>query len=409
MKVRNRIRTGVFLILLLVGTIRSTRAQSPEAPDNAPVRMGPLTLAPVVSIYDAGRDDNIYNRSVGFDPQGDLTATAGLTVDEWLSLSRMRMYGRTQLAYHYFRELTALRVLDTLATARFEFPLNRLTPFVEAGLTDASFQQNPEIDAIARRLDTSLLAGAELRLSAKFRASGYLRRRDLKYDEDSFFFGSDLGQELNHTSSSEGAQVKYAATPYTTIAVAAERVRDRFGPGSDRNSDGYVVLPSVEFNPRAMISGRAEVGFRTLVFQTPGVPDFTGPIARVDLSYVLLGNTRFTLTARRDLEYSYLARNYVLIDGTIFVTHRIGETWEIGGSLNRGRLSYGVETLPSGITSVLPDESVSGVTVGVGYKTGHMRIGMEVDRRWRSNDLPVGFPYRSYHRIRIGPTFTYTF
>ena len=80
--------------------------------------------------------------------------------------------------------------------------------------------------------------------SSRFRAGAYLRRRDLQYDEDSFFLGSDLSQELNHTSSSEGIQVKYDATPYTTFAVAAERVRDRFRAGSTRDSDGYVVAAS---------------------------------------------------------------------------------------------------------------------------------------------------------------------
>jgi hypothetical protein len=405
----SRFRIAVLSTLLVLGTIRTVRAQSPEAPDDAAVRIGPLALAPVVSIYDAGRDSNIYNRSVDFNPQGDITATTRLSVDEWLRMSRARMYGRTQLDYHYFKELTALRVLDTAATARVDFLLNRVTPFVEWGLTNASFQQNLEIDAIARRLDTALLAGAELRLSARFRASAYLRRRDLEYDEESFFLGSDLGQALNHTSSSEGVQVKYVATPYTSFAVAVEQVRDRFGSDISRNSDGYVVLPSVEFNPRAVISGRAEIGFRSLAFHSPGVPDFTGPVARVDLSYVLLGSTRFTLAARRDLEYSYVARNYVVLDGTLFVTHRLRESWEIGGSVNRGRISYSRETLPSGIAPLLPDETVSEVTAGVGYITGHMRIGMEFDRRWRTNDLPLGYPYRSYRRMRIGPTFTYIF
>ena len=262
-----RLRIAVITTLLLLGTIRTIGAQSTEAPNDVAVRIGPLALAPVVSLYDAGRDDNVYNRSVGFNPQGDLTATTRLTVDEWLRMSRARMYGRTQLDYHYFKELAALRVLDTAATARVDFLLNRLTPFVEGGFTDASFQQNLEIDAIARRQDTALVTGAEMRLSARFRAGAYLRRRDLEYDEDSFFLGSDLGEELNHTSSSEGVQVKYVATPYTTFAVAVERVRDRFGDDSDRNSDSIVVLPSVEFNPRAIVErqGRDRVPF-------PGVP-----------------------------------------------------------------------------------------------------------------------------------------
>ena len=157
------------------------------------------------------------------------------------------------------------------------------------------------------------------------------------------------------------------------------------------------------------MSGRAEVGFRSLEFRSPGVPDFTGPVARVDLSYVLLGSTRFTLAARRDLEYSYIARNYVVMDGTLYVTHRLRESWEIAGSVNRGRLSYSRETLPSGITPLLPDETVTSVSAGASYITGRMRIGLEFDRRWRTNDLPVGYPYRSYRRTRIGPTFTYVF
>jgi hypothetical protein len=396
-------------MLMLVSAIGPVAAQSAEPPANPAVRIGPLALAPAISIYNAGFDDNVYNRSVGFDPQGDVTATTSLAVDEWLRVSRVRMYGHTQLDYHFFKELTGLRVLDTAATGRAEFLLNRLTPFVEAVLTDASYQPNVEIDAYARRLDRSLIAGAEMRLSSRFRASGYLRRRDLDYDEESFFRGSDLAQALNHTSSGEGAQIKYEATPYTTVAVAVERLRDRFGPGSNRDTDSFVVLPSVQFNPRAVISGSAEIGVRSLTFLSPGVPDFTGPVARVNLSYVLLGSTRFTLEARRDLEYSYIARNYVLLDGTLFVTHRLRESWEIGGSVNRGRNSYSRTTVSSNIEPLLPDEAVTGVTAGVGYTSGKMRIGLEFERRWRTNDQPVGYPFRSYRRTRIGPTFSYVF
>ena len=87
-----RLRTAVITTLLLLGTIRTIGAQSTEAPNDVAVRIGPLALAPVVSLYDAGRDDNVYNRSVGFNPQGDLTATTRLTVDEWLRMSRARMY-----------------------------------------------------------------------------------------------------------------------------------------------------------------------------------------------------------------------------------------------------------------------------------------------------------------------------
>src|SRR5262245_3932029 len=395
--------------LLVLGTRGTVRAQSPEAPNDAAVRVGPLALAPVVSISDAGFDDNIYNRSVGFQPVGDLTATTRLSVDEWLRLSRTRMYGRTELDYHYFNELTPLRVLDSQTTARVEFLMNRVTPFVEGALTNASFQQNLEIDAIARRFDTALLAGAELRLSPKFRASAYLRRRNLEYDKESFFLGSNLSQELDNTTSIEGVHVKYKVTPYPTLAVASERVRDRFGPASNRDTVGYVLLPSLEFNPRAMISGRAEIGVRSLKFRSPGAADFTGPVARVDLGYVLLGRTRFGLVARRDLEYSYIARNYVVMEGTLSVNHRLRDSWEIGGSVNRGRLTYTRETLPSGETPLLPGETINGIAAEVGYITGHMRIGMQYDRRWRTSDLPLGFPYRSYRRTRIGPAFTYLF
>jgi hypothetical protein len=395
-------------VVMVMGVAGPVRAQSPDAPIDVPVRVGPLALAPVIRLTNFGHDSNVFNTEDNV--KGDVTAMLSPSAEAWLRLPRAHLNARSEFDFYYFKELTSLRALDTDTAARLELPLNRLTPYVEGTLENTRHRQNLEIDAIARRRTDGVTVGADLRLTGKVTAGAYARRSRLEYKPNSLYLQTDLARVLNHTSAAEGIDLRYALTPLTTVAVNVDRARDRFEFAADRHSNSFSVSPSVEFKPFALVSGRASVGFRSRRFLTGGVPDFNGTVAFADLTYTMRERTRFAVAARRELEYSYIVglRDYIVGDVTASVMQRFGESWDARGSLGRGRLTYRQPSTPTtpGAKAISP-ETVLTVGVDVGYNVARTRVGFQLEHRGRQAER--GGSNRDYRRLRIGSSLTYAF
>ena len=99
--------------------------------------------------------------------------------------------------------------------------------------------------------------------------------------------------------------VRHALTPLTSVALDVTRERERFVTSQFRDSDSTKVMGNVTFQPLALINGTASVGVRQFDPVPADVPAFTGVITAVNLSYSLLGITRFGVEATRDIQYSF--------------------------------------------------------------------------------------------------------
>jgi Putative beta-barrel porin 2 len=400
----------IFLMVILGAGASGVRAQSSEPPSNAPLQAGPLVLAPVITLRNVGHDSNVFNTSRNENPQSDVTATLSPSVDAWLRMAHARVNGRTQFDAYYFRQLTDLRAIDTDTSAHIEVPVNRVLIYATGLFTNTRHRQNLEIDALARRRNDSVTAGVDVRLTAKLTAGAFERRTDLRYKQNSLFFGTDLARVLNHTSAGEGAELRYALTPLTTIAVGAELSRDRFDFATDRDSDNRSIGANIQFNPRALISGGAS--FAVQEHQVLGglAPNFNGSVMAADLGYSLLGRTRFTVTGRRQLEYSYIDDTDYLRGGiALMVTQRVGDSLDVGGSVGRDRLSYRRNASLSNATATpgLTDETVYSSIGTIRYNLGHTTIGVDVEYRERLANQALA--YRGYERLRMGLTLIYAF
>jgi hypothetical protein len=404
-------RSALISTIMIVGMATSgLRAQSSDPPNNAPLQAGPLVLAPVIRLTNVGHDSNVFNRNQDDNPQSDITATLSPSVDAWLRMAHARANGRTQFDAYYFKQLTNLRAIDTDTSGHIEVPLNRVLAYATGSLTNTRHRQNLEIDALARRRNDSVTTGIDLRLTAKVTAGVFARRSQLRYNTNSLYFGIDLARALNHTSAGGGAELRYALTPLTTIAVGAEQSRDRFDLASDRDSDNRNVVANVQFNPRALISGGASFGVQKHHVLGGLAPDFSGSVMSADLGYSLLGRTRFTVTARRQLEYSYVEdTDYLRGGAALIVTQRLGDSWDVGGSFGRDRLSYrrNASLSNTSTTPGLTDETVFVSSGNIRYNLGHTQIGVDVEYRERLADQTLA--YRGYQRLRVGSTLTYAF
>jgi len=298
--------TAILTAAALAGGVAPARAQNAGDPDKARFQLGSLALSPSIRLTNVGHDSNVFNVNKDGNVQSDETATFSPVVETWLRTPRVRLSGRSESDFFYYRELTPLRAVDLDHSGRVEFILNRFMPYLGGNIATTRHRQNLEIDAIAKRRNDGLEAGTDIRLTAKTSASVYAGRTHLRYDANSLFDLTDLAHALNHTSTIGGVALRFAATPLTTFAVNVEQERDRFEFSAVRNSDSLRISPSVEFKPLAVVSGHATFGFRRVRFLDGDQPEFKSTVASVDLQYTLRGHTQIGFRAERDLEYSYL-------------------------------------------------------------------------------------------------------
>jgi hypothetical protein len=378
-------------------------------PDMARVHLGPLSLAPMVALSNFGVDNNVFNTGGTVDPKSDLTASVGPAVDGWVRLPRLRLSGRTELNYVYFRELSDLNSLNVLAGGRVEVPLNRVTPWAEGSLQNSNARQGFEIDAYASYREDAGRLGVDVRLTPRTNVIVYAGQRRVDYRGDAFENQPVLGQaalalQLNHTATYQGVGFRYSATPLTTVGLYGEQQQDRFEFARAKNADSYRVMPYLEFKPFALINGRASFGYRNVTFIRSGAPDFSGPVGTIDLSYTLLGRTVFSISARRDLDFSfYDDQNYLIGSLAGGINHRLSGAWEIRGSVEGYRLTYR-NRFPG--QTVPPEESGISVRGEVGYQMRRSRVSFYVDGSHRNSAVSVG---RGYDRIRYGSSVLYTF
>ncbi len=116
----------------------------------------------------------------------------------------------------------------------------------------------------------------------------------------------------------------------------------------------------------------------------------------------MLGRTRLTVRAQRDLSYSYRPgeRDYLQTGTEGIVTHRLGTAWDISGNVGRFNLLYGLGDR-SGRT-----ERVLYYGVDVGRNMFRSRLGFQVARQTRSSDFSAR---REYEEMRISSSLSYRF
>jgi hypothetical protein len=228
-------------------------------------------------------------------------------------------------------------------------------------------------------------------------------RAIVSYDEDEQYLGTSLDEEFNRTDDRLRLKARYKLTPFTTFVMDGELERDRFTYSPIRDSNSLRVVPGVEFGRFALVTGSARVGYRRFRSPAESIPMFEGVVAAVDLSYVLMNNTRFTVHTERDIEYSFdPAEAYYVQSGfSGTLTQKITNRWDVQGTGGQYRLRY-----PEPGTAVLTiarTDYVNTVGGGVGYTVGpNTRVGLDLFHYSRTSSVSS-----EYNGMRFGLSVTY--
>ena len=391
------------LFLLAAGRPAAAQSQASDPWEQGRFRVGPVAFTPSFVLKNLGWDSNVFNEAE--DPKGDFTATGGGLVNWWLRAGDLRLAGSDGLDGIYYANFASERGWNHKHDLRVEYRFNRVQPYATGSYASIKDRTGYEIDVRTRHTETGFGAGFGIRLAGKTYADLAARKTTTVYD-DVVYEGQSLAQNLNRDDSFGSASLRHVLTPLTTLTLLGEYRQERYDEANLRDNDSFRILPGVQFDPFALLKGSARVGYRQFRPLSPELPDFDGVVAEVDLSYVLLGRTRFGVGVYRDIEASYESAQpfYVRTGVTASIRQGVGGGWDVEVRGASQRLTYLAATT---LDEDLPErvDRVTSYGVGVGYKLGQgTRVGMYVDYSERRSE------YRNaYEGLRYGISAAYEF
>jgi hypothetical protein len=404
------VKTLISVVLFLAAFATPAWAQGgPPDPASVRVRIGPLSMNPTISLTNLGVDRNVFNEPEDQNPKKDFTATITPATDLWLHAGRTWITGTIREDIVWFQKYASERAVNNAYTVGWRVPLNRVNFNVGGSRRTARERPGFEIDARSQHTATGYNGLAEVQALSKTFFGVTASRQKEDYAQDAVIFGNSLNYslkyELNRVTTDVGLTIRHKVTPLTTITLAGTRSQDRFDFSSLRDSNSTAVTASVSFDPLALIKGSATVGYRNFHPLEPGLEDFKGTTAAVNLSYVALGTTRFSASITRDVQYSYDINQpyYVQTGVSGSIAQQLFGPFDVIGRAGAAVLAYRDRAGALVEISNRVDRNRT-YGVGIGYHMGRdLRLGFNVDEDRRISDVSQ----RQYRNLRIGTSITY--
>jgi hypothetical protein len=405
---------GASSVLAQTANPAPVSAGSPETIEeirkNSRIHAGPFYISPTVLLKELGVDTNVFNQAGA--EKSDFTFTISPQGDIALPMARRALL-RTSVAVDtvYYAKYASERSLDPQFTMRGEIYARRLTFFADDVYLNTRQRPNYEIDLRSRHLQNDASVGVSYRLTPKLSVEVAGHRGRVRFDGDAFFLGQRLQDTLNRDTTGYSVTVRHRLTYLSTIAARYENLRDEFPLSPIRNTDSYRIMPGVEFKPRALISGSAYVGYRNFHPRSGLLPDYSGLVSQLALSYKLLGSTIFGATYDRDVSYSYEGVTPYYVDNSpgVFIRRTLGGRYDVIVNAARHRYNYRhIVTAESTTSTSGPRiDTTDNYGANVGYRLkGRARIGAGASYWTRNSTLVAS---QRSHGLRAGTTVSYGF
>jgi hypothetical protein len=396
---------SIAVVAVLAAAPAFAQTPAPDPDSEANVRFGPLSLKSTIALSNLGVDTNVFNEADADQPESDFTMTFSPNTDMWLRMGRTWITGTVQVDWVYYNRFASERAANSAFRIGVDRTFNRVA--IKGNARRLSTRDRPgyEIDARSQRLETQYDGEASVRVLSKTSVGATTFRRRTAFDEAAIFRDANLSRELDRTTSGTGFVVRHTLTPLTSVALDVTRERERFVTSTFRDSDSTKVMGSVNFQPLALISGTASVGVRVFDPVPQDVPAFNGVITAVNLSYSLLGMTRFGVQANRDVQYSFeFSQPYYLESGiTGSVQQQVFGPFDVLARIGTRGLAY-TDRIGAAVDVSNRTDRVNTVGIGAGYRMGtDKRLGVTLDRQHRTSTVPG----RTFTGLRFGLSLTY--
>jgi hypothetical protein len=335
----------------------------------------------------------------------DFTFTVSPRADLWMGIGRTWVISSLREDLVWYDTYSTERAANSRVSLGWTVPLTRVAFGISGSYVAAHDRPGFEIDTRADRREVAFRGGAEVRALSRTLVAVTAARERVEFAGDEQFRGSSLDAELTRTISSGSIALRHELTPLTSMSFDVRRDQDRFDVSTLRDSDSTSAGVQVTFDPSALIAGSARVAYRRFEPRAADLPKFTGATVAVNLTYTLLGSTRFGVQATRDLQYSYDENQpYYLQSGAAgSIAQQIYGPVDAVFRAARYTLAYRDR---DGAPIPFADrvDKMRSYGAGVGYHIGRdLRIGVNVDKQRRDSELPL----HSYEGLRFGTSITY--
>jgi len=390
---------------LFVLCVVPSRVLAQQPPSDVRMHIGPLFVNPTIALTNAGVDTNVFNEATQDGPKEDFTLTLTPATEAWFRVGRSWLSAIIREDIVYYQKYSSERSVNSNYKLSWMIPLSRISFNPTVSFLDTRDRPGFEVDARARRTEVEYSGTVELHALSKTFVALHGGRRISSFDKGAEFLGSSLRDQLNRTVTDETISLRHELTPLTSLTLDVGREQDRFEFSPVRDSDSTRIVGGVKLDRAALIKGGAFVGYRDFQPLDPSLAGFKGMTVEADLSYVLLGITRFSVKGMRDVQYSYdVNQPYYLQSGAnLEISQQLFGPFDAVGRAGAARLNYQDRAGAAVAVSNRVDhvETYGG---GFGYHLGRdTRIGINIDHYQRLS--PVSG--RQYKGLKYGIAVTY--
>jgi len=379
----------------------------PEPTSRFRLRIGQLTINPTIALTNIGFDQNVFNEPDSLNPKPDFTVTVTPAVDLRYRLLRTQLIASVREDLVWYQTYSSERAANNFTNVDWWIPFNRVTFRLDARYADVRDRPGFEIDARSQRTENEYGGSAEVRVMPKTFVGVSAQRLQVDFDKAALYLNSSLQYELNRVTTKQGVSLRYKWTPITSASLVLTRTQDRFEFSSLRDADSTAASAVIQFDPLGILSGSASVGYTSFEPITPGLPNFKGPTASVNVAYRLLGTMRISIGAVRDIAYSYdVNQPYYLETGVNgSVSRAVRGPFDVVARASILALAYR-DRAGAQIAFLNLVDHIYSYGAGVGYRLGKgSRLGFNVDETRRTSPVPLN----QYDGLRFGTSLTYGF
>ena len=306
-----RIRRGVVgaLVSALVVPVLAMAQNIGAGPLTAPLadteptigvlRLGPVRLAPGLTVREIGWDSNVFDEAEN--PKSDFVMAATPDVGAFARTRLFQVSGYAGLELNYYNDYNSERSIGHALRGRVDVLLARIRPFIGAGQIHTRTRPNGEVDVRADRREDELSGGLAYDLSDFSVIYGSAYRMSTEY-RDAFEENVDLAIALTRDTYDYSGGFRSALTPLLTMTASGGYQEDRFVDEPSRNSDSRVGSLTFGFAPDAIVEGSVTLGFRDFKPSNPGVKPYFGFTGSGAISYRFLKIARVSVQAARRLD-----------------------------------------------------------------------------------------------------------
>jgi hypothetical protein len=332
-----------------------------------------LSVTPAITFV-AGRDSNLLRTNTG-EPGREFYLVP--QIEGWLGRGRTRVNFVSAVEYHNAPDQN---VWNNFSMAQVD--LGRGAMVGLHALASRRDHYAPPTDFVgfeiglkSRRVENTLETTVTFRPGGRVSFGALARKAQLRYDADAKFEGASLQDNLNRDSNLFGGSVALALSPLTAVVGSLDFSRERFIRATERDGNGYRLLGGARFEPLALISGRALLGYMSYTPHLTG--DSIGGVAYAVGVSLDRGPVFLDVSGERRVDFGFDPRGFYFSSGIdVYSTVRLARVWETFVRASRRHLT------PQGqFNTQEPFRGISLIKTGLAYRLGlYTRVGAEVER-----------------------------